>query len=61
MKDCFMLQKRKFLLANTLTDRKNKTIVFTTNNSCKIGMNIPSNHFRSVSHMIEKKWLSIEK
>jgi len=33
-------------------------IVFRTN---KIGLNIPSNQFRSVSDMIEKEWLSIEK
>jgi len=48
-------------LANTLTDSRNKNIVFTTNNLCKIGWNIPSNHFRSVSIMIEKEWLYIEK
>jgi len=40
MKDYFMLKEREFVLANTLTDCRNKKIVFTTNNSCKIGLNI---------------------
>jgi len=61
LQDCFMLQEREFVLANTLRYCRNKKIVFTTNNSCKIGLNIPSNRFRSVSDMIEKEWLSIEK
>ncbi len=56
-----MLQEREFVLANTLTDHRNKKIVFTINNSCKIRLNIPSNRFRSVSNMIEKEWLCIEK
>jgi len=34
---------------------------FTNNNLCKIGLNIPSNQFRSVSNMIEKEWLFVEK
>jgi len=48
-------------VANTLTNFRNKNIVFTTNNLCKIGLNIPSNGYRSVSNMIEKEWLCIEK
>ena len=56
-----MLQERKFVLANNLTDLWNKKIVFTTNDVCKIGLNIPSNRFRSVSNMIEKEWLCNEK
>ena len=56
-----MLQERESVSANTLTDRRNKKIVFTTNNFCKIGLNIPSNRLRSVSNMIEKEWLGIAK
>jgi len=56
-----MFQEREFVFANTLTDCRNKKIVLTTNNLCKIGLNIPSNRFRSVSNMIEKEWLRIEK
>ncbi len=29
--------------------------MFTTDNTCKIGLNAPSNRLRSVSNMIEKK------
>jgi len=56
-----MLQEREFVLANNLTDLWNKKIVSTTNNVCKIGLNIPRIQFRSVSNMIEKEWLCIEK
>jgi hypothetical protein len=41
--------------------RNRKAVLFTTNNSCKIGLNIASNRLRSVSNLIEKEWLEIEK
>jgi hypothetical protein len=61
MKNDFMLPEVEFVTANTLTDRRNKKIVFTTNNLCKIGLNNPSNRLRSVSNMIEKDWLELSK
>ena len=61
MKTDFMLSEVEFVTAYTLTDRRNKKIVFTTSNECKIGLNIPSNKLRSVSNMIEKEWLETEK
>jgi hypothetical protein len=57
----FMPQEVEFVTANTLNDRRNKKIVFTSSNICKIGMNIPSNRLRSVSNMIEKDWMGIGK
>jgi hypothetical protein len=61
MKSDFMLPEREFVTANTLTDRRNKNFVFTADNNCKIGFNIPSNRLRSVSNMIEKEWMEHEK
>jgi hypothetical protein len=58
--DCMFLRK-EFLIANTLIGRRNKKIVFTTYNKCEIGLNAPSNRLRSISNMIEKEWLKIEK
>ena len=49
------------MTANTLTDRRNMRIVFTTSNLCRIGLNNPSNRLRSVSNMIEKGWLELGK
>ncbi len=46
------------VLANTLTDSRNKKIVVTTNNLFKIGLNIPSNRLRSVSNIKAKFILS---
>ncbi len=53
-----MLQEREFVLANTLTDSRNKKIVVTINNLFKIGLNIPSNRLRSVSNIKAKFILS---
>ncbi len=53
-----MLQEREFVLANTLTDSRNKKIFFTTNNLFQIGLNIPSNRLRSVSNIKAKFILS---
>jgi hypothetical protein len=61
MKNDFMLAEKEFVIANTLTDRRNKKFVFATNNNCKIGLNIPCNRLRSVSNMIEKEWMHNEK
>ena len=61
MKTDLMLSEVELVTANTLTDRRNKKIVFTTNNNCKIGLNIPCNRFRSVSNKIEKEWMELEK
>ena len=36
-------------------------IVYTSNNACRIGMNIPSNRLRSVTNMIEKDWMGLGK
>ena len=49
------------MIANTLTDSRNKKIVFTTTNVCRIGLNNPCNRLRSVSNMIEKGWLELGK
>ena len=61
MKTNFMIPEVEFVTANTLTNRRNKKFVFATSNHCKIGLNVPSNRFRSVSNMIEKEWMEIEK
>ena len=61
MKTNFIISEVEFVTANTLTNRRNKKFVFATSNHCKIGLNIPSNRFRSVSNMIEKEWMDIEK
>ena len=61
MNSDFMLPEVEFVTANTLTNRRNKNIVFTSSNSCRIGMNIPSNRLRSVTNMIEKDWMGIGK
>ena len=61
MKTDLMIPEVEFVTANTLTDRRNKKIVFATNNNCKIGLNLPRNRFRSVSNMIEKDWMAVEK
>ena len=56
-----MFPEKEFVTANTLAARRNKNIIFTANNKCKIGLNTPSNRLRSISNMIEKEWLKIEK
>ena len=61
MKTDFMLPEVVFVTANTLTDGRNKKIVFATSNECKIGLNNPSNKTDKVSNMIEKEWLETEK
>ena len=61
IKTDFMMQEVDSVIANTLVDRRNKNIVFTTNNMCKIGFNIPSNRLKSVSNMIKKEWLELTK
>ena len=61
MKTNLMNPEIEFVTANTLTDRRNRKFVFITSNNCKIDLNIPSNRFRSVSNMIEKEWMDIEK
>ena len=61
MKTDLMLSEVECVTANTLTDRRNKKIVFATSNNCKIGLNIPCNRFRGVSNMIEKEWMELEK
>ena len=61
MKTDFMLAEIESVTSNTLNDCRNKKIVFTTNNNCKIGLNIPSNRLRSVSNLIEKEWLELSK
>ena len=61
MKTNFIISEVEFVAANTLTNRRNNKFVFATSNHCKIGLNIPSNRFRSVSNMIEKEWMDIEK
>jgi hypothetical protein len=55
----FMPQEVEFVTANTLTNHRNKKIVFTSSNICKIGMNVPSHSLRSVINMIEKDWMGI--
>ena len=57
----FMLPEVEFVTANTLTNRRNKKIEFTSSNVCRIGMNIPSNRLRSVTNMIEKDWMGLGK
>jgi hypothetical protein len=61
IKTDLMIPEVEFVTANTLTDRRNKKLVFATNNNCKIGLNIPRNRLRGVSNMIEKEWMEIEK
>ncbi len=61
IKTDFMLPEREFVAKNTLIDRRNKKIVFTTDNACKIGLNIPSNRLKCVSNMIEKEWITLTK
>ena len=47
-----MFPEKEFVIANTLTDRRNKKIVFTTYNKCKIGLNTPSNRLKSISNTV---------
>ena len=61
IKTDFMMQEVDSVIANTLVDRRNKNIVFTTNNMCKFGFNIPTNRLKSVSNMIKKEWLEFTK
>ena len=61
MKNDFMVPEKEHVTTNTMTDRRNKKFVFATNNNCRIGLNIPSNRFRSVSNMIEKDWMENER
>ena len=60
-KSDLMFQEKECVTANTLADRRNKNIIFTANNKCKIGLNTPSNRLRSISNMIEKEWLKTDK
>jgi hypothetical protein len=46
-----MLSEVEYVTGNTLTNRRNKPIVFTTVNVCRIGLNYPSNRLRSVSNV----------
>ena len=52
-----MIPEIEFVTTNTLTDQRNRKFVFATTNNCKIGLNIPSSRFSSVSNMIEKEWM----
>jgi len=61
MRNELLLPEVESVMANTLTDRRNKKIVFTTANVYRIGLNNPCNRLRSVSNMIEKDWLKLGK
>ncbi len=61
MRNELLLPEVESVIKNTLTDCRNKKIVFTTTNVCRIGLNIPSNRLRSVSNMIEKDWIELGK
>jgi hypothetical protein len=43
----------------TFTKSDKQKIVFTTNNACKIGSNVPSYRLRCVSNIIEKVWVEL--
>jgi hypothetical protein len=61
MRNELLLPEVESVIANTLTDRRNKKVVFTTANVYRIGLNNPCNRLRSVSNMIEKDWLKLGK
>ena len=47
------------LVTVTLNDRRNERLTFVRNNRFKVGLNLVANRLRSVSNVIDKKWLSL--
>ena len=43
----------------TLNDRRNERLTFVRNNHFKVGLNLVANRLRSVSNVIDKKWLDL--
>lgn len=43
----------------TLNDRRNERLTFVRNNRFKVGLNLIANRLRSVSNVVDKKWLDL--
>ena len=54
-------EERTAIQLNTVTDRRNKCLVFVRSNNYKPGLNNLSNRLRTISNKIEKLWLGLSR
>ena len=57
----FMADEKTRIILNTMQSNRNETLVFIRQNRYKCGLNNISNRLRSVTNIIKKVWLFVEK